>query len=126
MPKDGLSRPPFVMMFFKDWLAKTMGMTVEEEGCYIRLLAVARTQSDDWCSLPNDDKVLARICNISTRKWKRVRCRLIPSCLAVEGDRLVSDRLRQEAEIQHAKREQARLAGLESAHVRAQRTFNDR
>lgn len=119
MPNDGPSRPPWVPFFCKDWMAKTVGLSLEEEGAFVRLFNAARTTSEDWCSLPNDDRKLARIVGCGMRKWLALRISLVPEFFFEHQGRLVNERLRQEAEKQTERREQQSFAGRRSSEVRA-------
>lgn len=121
-----MSRPPFFQFFPKDWITKTVGLSLEQEGAYIRLLVAARTTSDDWCSLPDDDTVLARIVGVGRRKWLTLRTSLVGIHFHNVGGRLVHPRLLEEAEIQRERRVQATDAGKESWRKRSNDRSSDR
>lgn len=99
-------------------MADTAGLTHFQEACYHRMLMVARTQSDDWCSLPDDDEILARIVRTDRRKWIQVRGYLVPRYWSSRDGRLVNIRLEEEAAIQKERRAQQSLAGKKSAEIR--------
>ena len=62
---------PALPLFTDAYLADTIHLTTEEHGAYLLLLMCAwRTRS---CSLRDDDKLLARIAGVSSRKWARMR-----------------------------------------------------
>lgn len=110
-----MSRPPAVQFYPKDWLAKTLPLTLEQEGCFIRLWVAARSTSEDWCSLPNDDRKLAALARVTLRKWMQLRAAMVPDYFVEEGDRLVNIRLREEAEIQEAFRAAGAIGGKAAA-----------
>lgn len=66
------AKKPQAMPVFGDaYLADTTHLTTEEHGAYFLLLLAAWRQDD--CSLPMDDRKLARITGLSAKKWKSVR-----------------------------------------------------
>jgi len=62
-----VSAPAYLPLFGSDYLADTRHLSTEEHGAYL-LLMIAAWRGDD-CDLPMDDKKLARITCLSTRKW---------------------------------------------------------
>ena len=46
MSKEGPSRPPYMLFFPKDWLAKTAGLSVEDTA--LALEVSVRTVKRDW------------------------------------------------------------------------------
>lgn len=67
------ARRPFYSKFvWKDWVADTIDLTAEQAGIYIRLLAYAATCSDDCASLPDDEKILARVAGTGLKKWRNI------------------------------------------------------
>jgi uncharacterized protein YdaU (DUF1376 family) len=99
-------------------MADTAGLTHFEESCYLRLLCAARTQSDDWCSLPNDTAYLRRVARADNRNWQRTGHSLLARYFILRDNRYVHPRLEEEAEIQRQRREQQSFAGKESAKKR--------
>lgn len=64
-------KPAAIPLFADAYLADTMHLSTEEHGAYLLLLMAAWRQDD--CSLPNDDRKLARIAGLSVRKWSSAR-----------------------------------------------------
>jgi uncharacterized protein YdaU (DUF1376 family) len=62
------NKQPFVRFFASDWLAGTRGMTAEETGVYITLIAMMYERCDP---LPEDPKRLSRQCGCSQRAFER-------------------------------------------------------
>lgn len=56
-----MKRPPSFPFFTDDWLGSDTveGMSLAEQGAFIRLLARAWNSPDKDCGLPDDDAVLA-------------------------------------------------------------------
>ncbi len=57
-----------------DWLAGTLELTLEEEGAYIRICALIYSKGQP---IPDNDRWLAGMCRVSTRKWRVLRRALI-------------------------------------------------
>lgn len=87
------SKPAAIPLFADAYLADTMHLTTEEHGAYM-LLLMAAWRSDD-CSLINDDRKLARITGLSTRKWNAIKDTIL-EFWTVENDRIFNSRLRKE------------------------------
>lgn len=86
-------KPQAIPLFADAYLADTMHLTTEEHGAYLLLLMAAWRAED--CSLPNDDRKLARITGLSPRKWKTIKPTLI-EFWPTEGERIFNARLRKE------------------------------
>lgn len=86
-------KPAAIPLFADSYLADTMHLTTEEHGAYLLLMMAAWRQDD--CTLPNDDRKLARIAKLSTRKWAAIR-ETVFEFWTVEGDRIFQQRLRKE------------------------------
>lgn len=79
-------------------------MTQEEIGIHILLMCYAWRESEDQCSLPNDDKKLAKFSRISEKKFKKIKKNIF---LAWEVDekKITQKRLKEQAELQKERRE---------------------
>lgn len=65
------SKPAAIPLFGDAYMADTRHLTLEEHGAYLMLLIIAwRT---DECSLPDDDKRIARMLGIGQAKWERLK-----------------------------------------------------
>lgn len=100
-------KPMAIPLFIDAYLAGTMMLTAEQDGCHLRLMMAAFRQPD--CSLPYDDAQLATIARLPLAKWRKIKAPII-ALWTVEGGRLWQRRLRREWEYVHKKREQARAA----------------
>ena len=89
-----MSRGPGAIPLFGDaYLADTQHLSTEEHGAYLLLMMAAWRQED--CGLPLDDKKLARITGLSSRRWTQIR-ETILGFWTVENGRIYQRRLRKE------------------------------
>lgn len=89
-----MSRKPAAIPLFADsYLADTTHLSTEEHGAYLLLMMAAWRQED--CTLPLDDKKLARIAKLSPKKWAAIRSTIL-EFWTVEAGRIFQKRLRQE------------------------------
>lgn len=96
-----MSHLPYFKFFPADYLSdpRVQGMTLDEEGAYIRLLANMWQAKDGTCSLPDDPNVIAPMLKITKRQWKRIRTTLTEGFKAVfqvRDGRLFNARLSEE------------------------------
>lgn len=84
---------PYLPLFTDAFLSDTIDLNVAETGAYLMLLmCMWRTQD---CSLPDDDKKLARFARCEPRQWKRIRPEIIRFFI-VDGGKLQQKRLSKE------------------------------
>lgn len=57
-----------------EWIAGTLPLKADERGCYITVCAMIYSQGGP---IPDDARELARICNVTTAKWNRIRATLL-------------------------------------------------
>lgn len=62
---------PAIPLFTDAYLADTRHLSLEEHGAYLQLLMVAWRSTD--CSLPDDDKRLARVLGVTPAKWAKLK-----------------------------------------------------
>jgi len=65
-----MSRTPYMPFFIEPYLADTAGLTLEEQGAYMRLLCHM------WINcgkLVDNDKTIARILGVHVNKWRKLR-----------------------------------------------------
>ena len=62
---------PALPIWTDAYIADTMHLDCTESGAYFHLLMAAWRSKD--CSLPDDDKILARMAKASPRVWKRIK-----------------------------------------------------
>lgn len=87
------SKPAAIPLFADAYLADTMHLSTEEHGAYL-LLLMAAWRFDD-CSLPDDDKKLARIVGLSVRRWNQIKD-TVREFWTAESGRIFNARLRKE------------------------------
>lgn len=88
-----MSAPAYLPLFGSDYLADTRHLSTEEHGAYLLLMMAAWRQED--CSLPLDDKKLARITGLSLRKWVAIRDTILEFWDVADG-RITQGRLLKE------------------------------
>lgn len=88
-----MSGPAYLPLFPADYLADTQHLSTEEHGAYLLLMMTAWMQDD--CTLPDDDRKLARITRLSLRQWKAMRETML-DFWSVSGGRWVNRRLSKE------------------------------
>ena len=66
-----MAEHPFLPLATDAYLGDTMHLTTTEHGAYL-LLLMAMWRSRDG-HLPNDDRMLARTCRLTTTQWARIR-----------------------------------------------------
>ena len=87
------SKPAAIPLFADAYLADTMHLSTEEHGAYLLMLMAAWRYDD--CSLPSDDKKLARVAGLSPRRWGQIKDTIL-EFWALDGDRIYNARLRKE------------------------------
>ena len=79
-----------------DWIAGTMELTLEEEGAYIRICALIYSKGKP---ILDNDRWLAGMCRVSTRKWRLLRQALINKQKITISDGVIhQERCRKELE----------------------------
>ncbi len=106
-----MSKPAAIPLFGDAYLADTTHLTTEEHGAYLLLMMAAWRQED--CSLPVDDRKLARITGLSLRKWGAIK-ETILEFWKVENGRISQARLSKE----HAYVRQKSESNRKSAEAR--------
>ena len=79
------SKPAAIPLFADAYLADTMHLSTEEHGAYLLMLMAAWRYDD--CSLPSDDKKLARVVGLSPRRWGQIKDTLL-EFWTLDGDRI--------------------------------------
>ncbi len=88
-----MSKLPVLPLYTYTFIADTGHLSAEETGAYIMLLMVAwRTEG---CSLPDDDRDLARYARVTSKVWLRIKSRVL-SFWHLEDGRWTQKRLSQE------------------------------
>jgi uncharacterized protein YdaU (DUF1376 family) len=85
---------PYMPLYVSDYEADTAHLSLEEDGCYMRLLRLCwRTPG---CSIPDDPTWIMRRLRIDRETFERVCIPVIEEFFQVEKARLFSPRLRKE------------------------------
>lgn len=81
-----MNKPPAFQFYANDWLSSTTIalMSAEEERGYLRLLLHCWNSGD--CSLPDDDKVLARLSLIS-EGWLKGSSKVVRDCFVLHPEK---------------------------------------
>ncbi|MGJ0510232.1 MAG: DUF1376 domain-containing protein [Methylocystis sp.] len=121
-------RFPWFPFYAADWLTSpaVLAMSLEQQGAYLRLLAIAWNAGRDEPALPAAPAELARMLGLSLKRWTTIS-RPILGCFERRGDLLYNAKLTQVWEIQRAKYNIAAMAGRASGEARRkQRSSNGR
>ncbi len=98
---------PAIPLFGDAYLADTRHLTLEEHGAYLQLLMIA--WRSPGCALPDDDKRLAMMLGITTKKWAGLKPTVM-AFWALNGDGWQQKRLLKERRFVAEKSEQNRAA----------------
>jgi len=92
-----MSERPWYRRFPDNFIAGTVGLTLEEKGAYSLVLDLIYVRGGP---VPDEPRYIAGVCNCSVRKWNAIRQRLIDlgKIAAIDG-RLMNPRAEKELEI---------------------------
>jgi uncharacterized protein YdaU (DUF1376 family) len=96
-----------------EWIAGTLGMSLEEEAIYLRL--VVRIYSHGG-ALPADPSELARLCGVRPQTMRRILPKLMPKFLET-GGKLTSNRCETEIKLAQNRIESARINGAKGGRA---------
>lgn len=121
-------RFPWFPFYVADWrLSRAVRqMTYEQRGMYHELLCVAWGDGTESPYLINDGDWLSKELGISLARWRKIGGPIVACFEAETTGRLVSARLTKAWEIQRAKYDLAKKAGLASADRRRNESINAR
>ena len=117
-PRLAVSRVDF---YPDDWLAGTSELSAELRGVFITIVALYYSKQG---RVPDHDRWLAGVCNMSMRRWRSIKEQLISIGKISVADGFIFQE-RAEIELENAlkakdsARESGRLGGLKSAELRA-------
>lgn len=122
-----MSRTPWYKRYPTDFLAGTIGMTLEEKGAYSILLDLIYAHGGP---VADDARYIAGVCGCSVRKWKAIRASLIERGKVVAQEGFLSNpRADEETMISRklARKfvESGRKGGEKSAEMRGHRRKNN-
>ena len=112
---------PWYRRFPDNFIAGTVGLSLEEKGAYSLLLDLMYVRSGP---VPDEPRYIAGVCNCSVRKWNAIRLRLLDLGKVTVVDGCLTNR-RAEEEIEIARRisreaaENGAKGGNKSAQIRA-------
>lgn len=123
MPRD--DKPPAFMFYVDDFASdgKVEAMTTEGVGCYILLLCKAWRETPP-CTIPNDDRLLARWARISDQRWAELRGEVLLPWEPSGDTRLVQARLLKEFRKQRERSNARSRSGKVGADARWQTHSN--
>src|SRR3990172_250602 len=103
-------RPFYSKWYWKDWDAKTKDLDAYEYTAYHRSLSYCATCSPDLCSMPADDRRLARAVGFGLKRWLSVRQKVLNFYILESDGRYRHPRLKEDAQawLQHCADQQSR------------------
>lgn len=120
-----MNRPPAFQFYPKDWLDfRVQRMSLAAQGAYLKILCFMWKDSQDQCSIINDDRAIATAIGVPCEVWKDLREEIqFPGdpILQDDGRFLRSGRLKQEAEKQQNHAKQQAEKGKRGAQKRWQK-----
>lgn len=120
-----MNRPPAFQFYPKDWLDfRVQRMSLAAQGAYLKILCFMWKDSQDQCSIINDDRAIATAIGVPCEVWKDLREEIqFPGdpILQDDGRFLRSGRLKQEAEKQQNYARQQAEKGKQGAQKRWQK-----
>ena len=121
------SERPWYKRYGSDFIAGTLGLSLEEKGAYSLILDLLY---DRGRPLPDDPRYIAGVCGCSVRKWNAIRDRLIEAGKITVRDGTISNpRFDKEAEtaakISRERAENGAKGGIKSGETRAATSKNN-
>lgn len=112
---------PWYRRFPDNFIAGTVGLTLEEKGAYSLVLDLMYVRGGP---VPDEPRYIAGVCNCSVRKWNAIRARLIDlGKISVVDGYLTNHRAEEEIEIagkiSREAAENGSKGGIKSAEIRA-------
>lgn len=114
-----MAQYPSLPLFTDAFLADTIHLNAQETGAYLLLLMAAWRAPD--CSLPDDDKVLARVARMDGRGWTRIKDNIMAFWVKSDCNKWVQKRLLDERRFADEQRSKNARAGRASALKRKER-----
>lgn len=107
---------PYLPLWTDAYLADTRHLSATEHGSYLLLLMTAWRTKD--CSLPDDDKLLARFCSLRLQQWMKIKPTIM-EFFEVENGKIKQKKLTQMYHFANTKRESARSNGKHGGLAKA-------
>lgn len=82
--------PPYMRFYVDAYCKDTLGLNMEEQGVYMRLLC---TMWKHGGKIINDDRYIARALPIQIHKWRKVKPQLLPFLIELSPGYLTQNRL---------------------------------
>lgn len=89
-----MTKQPFMQMYWADYFGDTRRLSCEQHGAYLQLLGSMWLEGG---SLPNDDKLLAKITSCTPARWAKIKA-VVLKFFTVNEDTITQRRLREELE----------------------------
>ena len=111
---------PSLPLFVDDYEAATAHLSMEEDGCYSRLLRLCWRQPD--CSIPADDGWIARRMRVDGEAYQRVVRPILAEFFTLSRGRWFQKRLREEHAYVRARSDARAEAGRKGGKAKAAKT----
>ena len=112
-----MSKFPSMPLFVDDYEAATAHLTVEEDGCYMRLLRLCWRQSD--CTIPDDNEWIKRRMRVCNEDFNRIVLPIIEEFFERKNGRVFQGRLTKEHKYVNAKVQRLKKAGSKGGKSKA-------
>lgn len=118
---------PWYRRFPDNFIAGTVGMTLEEKGAYSLVLDLIYVRGGP---VPDEPRYIAGVCNCSVRKWNAIRARLIElgKIEAVDGvliNRRAEKEIEMSSESARERAESGRKGGIKSSEIASHHNENN-
>lgn len=115
-------RFPWFPLYTADWLTShsVRAMTLEQQGLYLRLLALAWDGGDGEPCLPADPAILARVAGVPPTQWRKIAAPIL-ACFTERDGQLYNAKLSHVWSVQSAKYALRQAAGKAGAEAKAKR-----
>jgi len=114
-----LSKRPWYKRYPSDFISGTLQLSCEEKGAYSVVLDLIY---DRGGPVPDDPQWIARVCNLSTRRWNQIRRRLLELGKLSAGDgHLTNSRAERQLKVEEKEHESLSSSGKKGAEKTNQR-----
>lgn len=107
---------PYLPLWTDNYLADTRHLTTKEHGAYLLLLMTAWRSHD--CTLPDDDRLLARFCSMGLREWIKIRPTVL-GFFEVKDGKLLNSKLIETRSFASSRRDTNRVNGMKGGLAKA-------
>lgn len=121
-----MNRAPAFQFYPADWLDfKVQRMSFAAQGAYMKVLCFMWKDSQDQCSIVDNDEMISKALGTSVETWQRLRAEIqneIAPVFLIENGKIISKRLREEAK----KQRKHRILRSKAGKISAQQKLNKR